>query len=171
MKKLILSLLFVAIAAAGINAQEAANKIYDENINQMEQIDQALATASSQGKYVICQVGGNWCPWCIKFHKFITDDSEIASFVDQNFVFIHTNYPRRGGNSDPAKAEVLQQTLKRLGNPQRFGFPVFVVLDASGNVLHIQDSSFLEQGDGYDKDKVMRFFSNWTPKAVAGIKE
>ena len=58
------------------------------------------------------------------------------------------------------------QMLKRLGNPARFGFPVFVVLNENGEVIHIQDSSFLEQDKGYDKEKVMRFFKNWTPQAV-----
>ena len=56
--------------------------------------------------------------------------------------------------------------MKRLNNPARFGFPVFVVLDEQGNVLHIQDSSFLEEGKGYNQEKVLRFFQNWTPKAV-----
>jgi hypothetical protein len=41
-----------------------------------------------------------------------------------------------------------------------------VVLDATGKVLHIQDSSFLEEGKGYNKEKVLRFFKNWTPKAL-----
>lgn len=57
--------------------------------------------------------------------------------------------------------------MRRLGNPQRFGFPVFVILDPNGNVVHIQDSSFLEEGQGYNKDKVLRFFNNWAPKAVS----
>jgi hypothetical protein len=56
--------------------------------------------------------------------------------------------------------------LQKLNHPERFGFPVFVVLDEQGRVLHTQDSSFLEEGKGYDKEKVLRFFNNWTPKAV-----
>ena len=40
------------------------------------------------------------------------------------------------------------------------------VLDPNGKVIHIQDSSFLEEGQGYNKAKVLRFFNNWTPKAV-----
>ena len=62
--------------------------------------------------------------------------------------------------------EKAAQLMKRLNYPQRFGFPVFVVLDENGNVLHIQDSSFLEQGKGYDEQKTLRFLKNWTPKAV-----
>ena len=41
-----------------------------------------------------------------------------------------------------------------------------IVLDENGKVLHVQDSSFLEEGQGYNKDKVLRFLNNWTPKAV-----
>jgi len=58
--------------------------------------------------------------------------------------------------------------MQRLNNPGRFGYPVFVVLDGKGQVLHIQDSSFLEEGEGYDPKKVLRFFNAWTPRAVKG---
>jgi hypothetical protein len=56
--------------------------------------------------------------------------------------------------------------MKRLNNAGRFGFPVLVVLDEEGNIIHIQDSALLEEGQGYNKEKVLRFFQNWTPKAV-----
>ena len=161
MKKIIL-VLAVALFAMVANAQEqtALKKVYDESINPLEQIDQALALAQSEGKFVICQVGGNWCPWCLRFADFITNDSTINSVIEQNFVYIHVNY-------HPHKAtEWSAAMMKRLNNPGRFGFPVFVVLDEHGKVLHIQDSSFLEEGKGYNKEKVLRFFQNWTPKAV-----
>jgi hypothetical protein len=57
--------------------------------------------------------------------------------------------------------------LERLGHPERFGFPVLVVLDSKGKVIHTQDSSFLEEGNGYDKAKVIRFFTNWTPSSCS----
>ncbi|MBQ2043578.1 MAG: thioredoxin, partial [Bacteroidaceae bacterium] len=62
-----------------------------------------------------------------------------------------------------------EKLMKMLGFPGRFGFPVFVVLNPEGKVLHIQDSGYLEEGNSYDQKKVMRFFQNWTPKAVKGI--
>ena len=161
MKK-ILTFAILAVLALSVNAQ--LKKVYDETINPIEQIDNALVQAAEQGKFVICQVGGNWCPWCLRFADFITNDEEIAKVVDDNFVYIHVNYNPRN-SSDEARDKAM---LKRLGNPGRFGYPVFVVLDAKGNVLHIQDSSFLEEGKGYNKEKVLRFFNNWTPKAVNG---
>ena len=60
------------------------------------------------------------------------------------------------------------EMMKMLGNPARFGYPVFVVLDENGKVIHTQDSALLEEGDSYNKKKVMSFFKLWTPKAVKG---
>ena len=155
-----LTLAILTVLALGANAQ--LKKVYDETINPLEQIDKAVAQAAEQGKFVICQVGGNWCPWCLRFADFITTDEEIAKVVDDNFVYIHVNYnPRNSSNETRDKA-----MLQRLSNPGRFGYPVFVVLDTKGNVIHIQDSSFLEEGKGYNKEKVLRFFNAWTPKVV-----
>jgi uncharacterized protein YyaL (SSP411 family) len=147
-------------------AQTALKKeVYNENINTLEQIDEAVSQAKAAGKYVVCQVGGNWCPWCLRFADFITSDEDIAKLINDNFIYIHVNYnPHRAASAE--KTKQAKQTMSRLGNPARFGFPVMVVLDADGKVIHTQDSSFLEEGQGYDKEKVMRFFSNWTPKAV-----
>ena len=163
MKRILtIAVLAVALLATVANAQEqtAPKKVYNEEINPLEQIDQAVAQAQAEGKFVICQVGGNWCPWCLRFAEFITTDSTINAVVEENFVYIHVNYhPRKATEWSAAM-------MKRLNNPERFNFPVFVVLDEQGNVLHIQDSSYLEEGKGYNKEKVLRFFQNWTPKAV-----
>ena len=163
MKKFFLTLL-TALLVVTANAQ-GLKKVYDETINPIEQIDQAVAKARSEGKFVVCQVGGNWCPWCLRFADFITNDTTISKVISENFEYVHVNYnPRRsGGELQQQQAAAL---MKRLENCGRFGFPVFVVLDEEGKVIHIQDSSFLEEGQGYHQEKVLRFFKNWTPKAV-----
>ena len=155
MKKILtIVVLAVALFATAVNAQEqtAPKKVYNEEINPLEQIDQAVAQAQAEGKYVICQVGGNWCPWCLRFADFITNDSTINAVIEQNFVFIHVNYhPRKAG-------EVGKALMKRLNNAGRFGFPVLVVLDEQG----------LEEDESYNAKKVLTFFQQWTPKAVRG---
>lgn len=155
-------LLAIALFAATASAQ--TKKVYDETINPLEQIDQTLVKAKAEGKFVVCQVGGNWCIWCLRFAKFITEDDTISQVISDNFEYIHVNYnPRKPGADDQAAA-----LMKRLNNCGRFGFPVFVILDEEGKVIHIQDSSFLEEGQGYSQEKVLRFFQNWTPTAVRG---
>lgn len=166
MKRFYLLALLVLLLPFQAGAQEGLKKVYDESIDQNVQIDQALKQAKAEGKFVVCQVGGNWCPWCLRFADFITKDAEISQLIQQNFVYAHVDYSPRTFKDNPEKKNRAEKMMKRLGNPGRFGFPVLVVLDAKGNVLHIQDSSFLEQGQGYDKEKVIRFFKNWTPAAV-----
>ena len=38
--------------------------------------------------------------------------------------------------------------------------------DSKGKIIHIQDSGLLEEGSGYNKQKVTGFFKNWTAMAV-----
>ena len=166
MKKLFTLALLALLLPWLAYAQTGLKKVYDETLDQNVQIDQALKQAKAEGKFVICQVGGNWCPWCLRFADFITKDAEISQLIDKNFVYVHVDYSPRSFKDDPEKKKRTEKMMKRLNNPGRFGYPVFVVLDAKGNVLHIQDSSFLEEGQGYNKEKVVRFFKNWTPEAV-----
>ncbi len=146
-------------------AQTGLPRVYDEKANPLEQIDQALTRARAEGKFVVCQVGGNWCPWCLRFADFAKRDTTISRIIEDNFVFIHVNYdPRNKG--DEARQQLTDASMKRLGNPMRFGFPVFVVLNQEGRVIHTQDSSFLEEGNGYSQERVIRFFKCWTPEVV-----
>ena len=166
MKKILTLTLLLALLPFLAGAQEGVKKVYDGTLNQLEQIDKAVKQAKADGKFVVCQVGGNWCPWCLRFADFITKDAEIAQLVKDNFVYIHVDYSPKEFKNDPARKERSEKMMKRLGNPGRFGYPVFVVLNNKGQVIHTQDSSFLEEGNGYDKKKVVRFFKNWTPEAV-----
>ena len=156
---------FMTMSVVMANAQGALKRVYNETIDPMTQIDEALVKAKTDGKFVVCQVGGNWCPWCLRFADFVEKDTAVNKVVNDNFEYLHVNYNPRKTAGDAAQQKAAQ-LMQRLGNPARFGFPVFVVLDEKGNVLHIQDSSFLEEGKGYSEEKVLRFFKNWTPKVV-----
>ena len=162
MKRLLITAILMVTTVMTITAQTALNKVYNENIDPMEQIDEALVKAKANGKYVVCQVGGNWCPWCLRFADFAEKNQAVNKVINDNFVYIHVNYnPRKAGGEEAAKKAA--KLMQRLDNPARFGFPVFVVLDANGKVLHTQDSSFLEEEKSYSEKKVLRFFNNWTP--------
>ena len=147
---------------AGIGAVSAQEKkYYNEEVDAMAQIQTASMLAKQSGRYVLCQVGGNWCPWCIRFANFATTDSVIAPLIERNFVYVHINYSK--ANKNP-------EAMKYLGNPARFGFPVFVILDEEGKPIHIQESASLEEGKSYDRKKVENFLSIWTKKAVTTLK-
>lgn len=169
MKRLLITAILMVTTVMTITAQTTLKKVYNENIDPMEQIDEALVKAKANGKYVVCQVGGNWCPWCLRFADFAEKNQAVNKVINDNFVYIHVNYnPRKAGGEEAAKKAA--KLMQRLDNPARFGFPVFVVLDANGKVLHTQDSSFLEEEKSYSEKKVLRFFNNWTPAAVENKK-
>lgn len=169
MKRLLITAILMVMTVMTITAQTALKKVYNENIDPMEQIDEALVKAKANGKYVVCQVGGNWCPWCLRIADFAEKNQIVNKVINDNFVYIHVNYnPRKAGGEEAAKKAA--KLMQRLDNPARFGFPVFVVLDANGKVLHTQDSSFLEEEKSYSEKKVLRFFNNWTPAAVENKK-
>ena len=136
---------------------QAQEKVYDESLDAMQQIKEATALAQKSGRYVLCQVGGNWCPWCLCFEKKKKKDSVIAPLIEENFVYIHVNYSKGNKNL---------KAMRFLGNPGRFGYPVFVVLDNEGKPIHIQESESLEEGKGYSRKKVEKFLRLWNRKAV-----
>jgi hypothetical protein len=59
-----------------------------------------------------------------------------------------------------------EEIMASLGYPQRFGFPVFIILDGKGNRIHTQSSGYLEQGKGYNTVLVNEFFNQWSPAAL-----
>jgi thioredoxin-related protein len=136
-------------------------KLYDTSLDGMKQIKEAAAKAKGQGKHVLIQYGVNWCSWCIKFDAFCKADTAIMRVINSNYVPVKLNYSPENKN---------ESANAYLGNPMRFGFPVFIILDGNGKVLHIQDSALLEEGNGYNQMKVMGFFKNWTASAIIPVK-
>jgi len=132
-------------------------KLYDPEADVSTLIARGIARAKAENKHLLLQIGGNWCPWCIKFHKFCTEDKDISVLINKSYITIKINYSKENRNL----AE-----LKKLEYPQRFGFPVFVILDNSGKRIHTQNSAYLEEGDGYSKKRVLDFLNQWSPEAL-----
>ena len=152
--KQILTIVLIFILSSSY-AQTA--KLYNPDANVSVVIAEGLAKAKAQNKHLLLQIGGNWCPWCLKFHQFCLSDNEINTFINKNYITIKINYSKENRNL----AE-----LKKLDYPQRFGFPVFVILDSKGKRIHTQNSSYLEEGDGYSKKKVIDFLTQWSPDVL-----
>jgi thiol:disulfide interchange protein len=147
--------LFIAIST---QAQDMAKfKLYNPAENAEQSLQKAIAKAKATGKHVFVQVGGNWCIWCARFNDFTHADKQIDSAINAGFVVYHLNYSKENENLP---------ILKRYEYPQRFGFPVFLVLDGNGKKLHTQNSAYLEEDKGYSKTKVMEFFGQWSPAAL-----
>lgn len=148
--------LMLLLVSVSVYANDST-KLYDPKANAEKDVAIALTKAKKEGKHVLLQIGGNWCVWCYRFNSFVLLDPELKNILNNNYVVYHLNYSSENKNLD---------YMKKLGFPQRFGFPVLVVLDAEGNRLNTQDTSLLEKGNGYDKDKVRSFLMNWSPIAL-----
>src|SRR6476620_3164981 len=150
--------LFCLLLLVTLRAQAGdSTKLYDPRANAAKDVAQLVEKAKAEKKHVLLQVGGNWCVWCYRFNAFVQLDPVLKKLVDQNYVVYHLNYSPENKNLD---------YLNTIGYPQRFGFPVFVVLDANGQRLHTQDSGLLEKEKSYDKAKVKTFLQAWSPKAL-----
>jgi thioredoxin-related protein len=167
MKKLIFiaSLIIISIAVKAQTAAPATTtvkltdtaKLYHPEADAKADIAAAVKKASAAHKNVLLQIGGNWCIWCIRFNDLVIHDADLNKYVRDNYVIVHVNYSKENTND---------KLLAELGYPQRFGFPVFVVLDDKGNRLNTENSSYLEEGKGHSKVKVMEFFKDWSPAAI-----
>lgn len=157
MRRVVLPIfLAVFLVSAAARAQETKD-IYDPSISGLKQFNTAVKEARTSGKHVLVQVGGNWCSWCRKLHKLTSTDTTIAAALRDDYVVVYMNYSKENKNMD---------VMNLLGHPERFGFPVLVVVDGKGNRLHTQDSGLLESGEGHDPEKVLRFLKLWTVEAV-----
>ena len=154
-------LFFAVIAMLMVSAASAQDMKAFKLYNPYENVDSALQVvykkAAAQNKQVFIQIGGNWCVWCARYNEFVTKDTQIDSLVNANYIVYHLNYSPENKNS---------KILAKLGYPQRFGFPVFIVLDAKGNRLHTQNSAYLEKEKSYNKALVMEFYKHWTKTAL-----
>ena len=130
-------------------------KLYKPEDNAKQEIAAAVKKAKEEGKHVLVQIGGNWCIWCARFNDFVTKDKSLDSLINSNYVVYHLNYSKENKNSD---------LLAKYEFPQRFGFPVFMILNEKGDLLHTQSSWYLESGKSYDKEKVTAFFNDWGRK-------
>ncbi|MCX6264549.1 MAG: thioredoxin family protein [Bacteroidetes bacterium] len=135
----------------------AADSLYHPKADARKEIALAVAKARAQNKHVLIQAGGNWCGWCIEFNRFVTNDTSLNSIIQSNYIVYHLNYSQENKNA---------AIFKEYGFPNRFGFPVFLVLNADGNLIHTQNSSYLELGKSYDARKVKEFLLSWTNNAL-----
>ncbi len=147
-------LLFFSSSALG---QERKKDLYHPEANAVQDIASLVEQAKKENKHIILQVGGNWCSWCYLFHDFVQENPEIKKIVEQNYLVYHLNYSKENKN---------ETLLAQYQYPQRFGFPVLLILDTDGKLIHTQNSALLEEGKGYNKKKVSEFFNSWTTKAL-----
>jgi len=154
-----LKLFFILFMLFSFSNGFSQSKLYNPAESAKNALDSCIQLAKKENKHILVQVGGNWCKWCIEFHRFVKSNKQLDSILNASFVYYPLNYSKENKNLD---------VLASFEFPQRFGFPVFLVLNENGRKIHTQNSSYLEDGkESYDQEKVFDFFKKWTPMALS----
>jgi thiol:disulfide interchange protein len=119
---------------------------FDPSRDAAKDVAAATAIAKAQGKRVMVDVGGEWCPWCHILDRFIDANADVKALVDSNYVWVKVNWSPQNKN---------EALLARW--PKIKGYPHLFVLDANGKLVHSQDTSKLEAEKDYDKPKFVAF--------------
>ncbi len=141
-----------------IEAEKASlPKPYHEMEEADAKVKELLVQAKAENKNIMIQVGGNWCVWCLRLNDFIQKTDELKSIVDNNYIYYHLNWSPKNKN---------EKFFAKYGNPgEKQGYPIFMVLNKKGKLIHVQETGSLEEGKGYGKDKVKAFFEAWKAKS------
>ena len=129
-------------------------KIFDPKLDGGKQIEEAIQIAQKEQKYILVQIGGNWCNWCILFHNFLVDHKEISTFLKNNYIVVHLNFSKQNENKG---------VLNRFLNPQnKIPFPILLILNDQGELLHTQDPRYLEgEVENYLAKPTLKLLQKW----------
>jgi thioredoxin-related protein len=152
----LLVLFSLSFSSGQLIAQD--NKLYHPYANAAKDIAAAVKKARLEKKYVLLQAGGNWCSWCLEFARLAKATPKIDSVINAGFVWYHLNWSKENEN---------KKIFANYGFAQRFGFPVFIILNEKGERIHTQNSEYLEDGKkSYNPAKVQAFLEMWSPRAL-----
>jgi thiol-disulfide isomerase/thioredoxin len=135
---------------AKVNKALGRYRAYDDSVDGKKQIADAVAKAKASNKRVLVQFGGNWCVFCKALDELIDGDATLKA-LHERYVSIHVD-----AGSNPALDDVY-------GKPYDHGFPVLLVLDGDGALLHTQPSTAfqLRTAVGHDPAGVAAFLKQW----------
>ena len=122
MKKLIL----ISVLLLSYNVWAITDyKPYDENANAGEQISDALEKAKLKNKYVLLQMGGNWCPDCRTLGEYFSRP-EIKTWLDERVFLVSVDVGEWDRNLD---------IVEEYENPISEGIPALVLLNSNNEVM------------------------------------
>lgn len=157
MKKLLTLFVAISLSTAAFSQETVAPKVYNPQADAAAEIASAVAKAKAANKHVFIQVGGNWCVWCIRFHDLVKSTPELSTYMSDNYETVLLNWSPENKNAE---------LMRKFNYPGRFGFPVFLILDGDGKLIHTQNTAYLEEGNGHSVPKVLEFLKNWNYGAL-----
>jgi thiol:disulfide interchange protein len=152
---LLLLLCIPAIAQQqSVDTTTAAHReAFDPQRDAAKDIRNAVTEANRTGRYILLDVGGEWCIWCKRLDGFFASHAGAAELLHRNYVVVKVNFSKENKN---------EAVLSNY--PKIPGYPHLFVLDSQGKLLHSQDTGLLEEGKGYSEQKIIAFLNAWAPR-------
>jgi thiol:disulfide interchange protein len=159
--------LTVAVLVPGCSTPAPATSkpsqaIYDPNADGKDQLNQALKRARKESKYVLLDLGANWCGDSQAMYRLLTSDPAIRSELQRHYVLTMVDVNERNG------ANRNQKLVGELGNPLSRGIPVLLVVSPDGEVLNKNAAERLRDDAYTDPGKVLAYLLKWAPPAGSG---
>lgn len=116
--------------------QLQGRQVYDVALEPNSAFEASLARANREHKQLLVMLGGNWCQWCLALDDLLHRDATLSAYLAANFEVLKL---------DSAAAKPLDE---RWGKPTRLGVPVWIFVDAEGQLKHVQETVSLELWHG-----------------------
>jgi thiol-disulfide isomerase/thioredoxin len=125
---------------------------YDTSADAESQLKAALAKAKSEGKRVLVDMGGNWCPDCVILSNIMLLP-EVAPFVNAHYEIVLVDMGRFNKN---------MQIPRRYGVNERIeGAPALLVLDADGKLLNAGHLTELDTARSMQPQAIVDWLAKW----------
>ena len=118
---------------------------YDENADALNSISKALKIAELENKYVLLQMGGNWCPDCRTLGEYFTRP-DIKAWLDDRAILVSVDVGEWNRNLN---------IVERYGNPISEGIPALVLLNSENEVMFATLAGELASARSMSKDDLI----------------
>lgn len=130
------------------------NEDFSPEDDPVADLAEAMELAQAEGKYILMDVGGEWCSWCHLIDAYIETNQPTHEAFACAFVVLKVNYSDENENEEFLSAY-----------PERQGYPHFFVLDAQGELVASQGTGELEEGRGYNEEAMVSFANQYCESA------
>ncbi len=152
--KYLYAIIFVVLSQASFAlGDKAYNSKYDPARDSFADFISAQSDASAENKLILIEFGGDWCIWCHRLDRFLSQQENVSKELSEVFVVLKVNV-----SDDNPNEKFIAQFSKIPG------YPHFIITDSKGKEIGMQNTGKLEEGKSYSVKKVKAFIVKWKQK-------